>query len=420
MSLHVVVIGAGIVGAATALELLKDGHRVTILEPGPVGGPQAASYGNAAWLSPASIIPMSMPGLWKKVPGYLLDPGSPLTIHWRMLPRLAPWLIRFLRAGATVAKVERTARILTTLLQDAPSRHVALAAEIAQPDLIQQRGLLYAYPDRSDFEAEALSWRLRRDNGVRWLELDAGEMAQREPSLARRYTFGALVQDGAHCVDPGGYVAALVDHAVSKGAILKHVAATGFAIEAGRLRGVLTDAGRIDCDRAVVAAGIRSKALAKLAGDAVPLESERGYHIVIPSPRAAPSTPVMPSDGKMGNTLTRHGLRVAGQVELASTDAPPDWRRADILLRQALSAYPGLSVAPDDPGISRWMGHRPSTPDGLPVISRAAATPDVVYAFGHGHVGLASGPVSGRLAADLVGGVEPSLDVAPFAATRFR
>ena len=419
MSLHVVVVGAGIVGAATALELLKDGHRVTILDPGPPGGPQAASFGNAAWLSPASIIPMSMPGLWKKVPGYLLDPGSPLTIHWRMLPRLAPWLIRFLLAGATVAKVERTARILSSLLHDAPARHVALAAEIGQPDLIRREGLLYAYPDRSDFEAEVLSWRLRRDNGVRWLELDAAELARREPSLAPRYAFGVLVQEGGHCVDPGGYVAALVDHAVSRGAVLTQASATGFAVSQGRLSGVLTDAGRIDCDRAVVAAGIRSKALAKLAGDAVPLESERGYHVVIASPASAPTTPIMPSDGKMGNTLTRHGLRAAGQVELASTDAPPDWRRADILLRQALSTYPGLGPVSDETKISRWMGHRPSTPDGLPVIAPSSASPDIVYAFGHGHVGLATGPRSGRLAADLVGGLKSAIDLTPFAAKRF-
>lgn len=419
MPLHVVVIGAGIVGAATALELLKDGHAVTIAEPGRPGGEQAASHGNAAWLSPASIVPMSMPGLWRKLPRYLLDPAGPLTIRWRALPRLMPWLVRFLLAGATVAKVERTARILSSLLHDAPARHAALAAEIGQPDLIRQQGLLYAYPNRRAFEAEALAWRLRRDNGVRWLELDAEDMARREPSLSRRYGFGVLVQDGAHCVDPGGYVAALVDHAVSKGAVLTPATATGFEIVGGRLRAVLTDRGPIACDRAVIAAGIRSKALAKRAGDAVPLESERGYHIVIASASGAPTTPVMPSDGKMGNTSTRHGLRAAGQVELAHTDAPADWRRADVLLRQVLSTYPDLGSRPDRSDVSRWMGHRPSTPDGLPVLAMSSASSDIVHAFGHGHVGLATGPVSGRLAADLVGGGRPLLDTTPFGATRF-
>jgi D-amino-acid dehydrogenase len=130
--LRAAVIGAGILGAAAAWELFKDGYDVTLIEPGEPGGPQAASFGNGAWLSPASVVPMAMPGLWRKVPGYLLDRGGPLTIHWSMLPRLTPWLLRFLVAGAIVAKVERTARALLSLLHDAPDRHAALAAERRQ------------------------------------------------------------------------------------------------------------------------------------------------------------------------------------------------------------------------------------------------------------------------------------------------
>ncbi len=418
MSLRVVVIGAGIVGAATAWELVKGGHAVTIVESGEPGGPQAASYGNGAWLSPASVVPMSMPGLWRKVPGFLLDRDGPLTIRWTMLPRLMPWLARFILAGATIGKVEATARALSSLLHDAPERHAALAAEIGQPGLIRRTGLLYAYPNREAFLAEALAWRLRRDNGVGWVELGARELHEREPALATRYAFGALVEAGAHCTDPGAYVAALAAHAVGHGAELRRAAATGFEIANGRLRNVLTSDGTIACDRAVIGAGIRSKDLARDAGDAVPLESERGYHVVIEGSGVVLETPVMPSDGKMANTSTRAGLRVSGQVELASVDAPPDWRRADILLSHALATYPALGGT-KDVQFQRWIGHRPSTPDGRPVIASAFACRDIVHAFGHGHVGLAAGPVTGRLAADLAGGRTPGIDLRPFAATRF-
>ena len=160
--LHVCVIGAGIVGAASAVELLRDGHRVTIIEPGEPGGEQAASYGNGTLLNPSSVIPMSAPGLWRKVPGYLSDPLGPLTIRWSYLPRLLPWLRRFLRAGATAAKVAETARALRPLLADAPERHRRLAEEAGVGDLIARQGVLFAFPSRADFEAEALSWRLRR------------------------------------------------------------------------------------------------------------------------------------------------------------------------------------------------------------------------------------------------------------------
>lgn len=417
---HVAVIGAGIVGASCAVELLRDGHQVTILEPGDPGGEQAASYGNGAWLSPSSVVPPSMPGLWRKVPGFLADPLGPLAIRWSYLPRLAPWLARFVRAGSTVARVEATALALRPLVTDAPEWHRRLAEEAGVGDLIERQGLLYIFPTRADFEREALAWRLRRDNGVQWLELDADELRQQEPDLDRRYTFGVLVQAGGNCTDPGAYVAALVQYAVGQGAVLVRAGATGFRVQAGRLQAVRTGDGEIACDAAVISAGARSRALARAVGDRVPLETERGYHAVIAAPGINPRHPMMPSDGKMAVTMTRGGLRVAGQVELAGLDAAPNWQRAEILRNYALRTFPGLPRDLPANRVKVWMGHRPSTPDALPVIGPARGCADVIHAFGHGHVGLAAGPVTGRLVADLLGGLLPVIDPTPYAASRFR
>lgn len=416
---HIVVIGGGIVGACTALALLKDGHRVTLLEPESPGGEHAASYGNGAFLSPASIIPMSMPGLWKKVPGFLLDPQGPFTIRWQYLPKLAPWLIRFLRAGSTPAKAARTAGILSTLLADAPSRHLALAAACGLPDLIRQDGLLYVYPDRQAFAKELFAWQLRQDNGVHWKELEGAALHAFEPALNRRYTFGILLESGGHCLDPGAYVRGLVQRVVELGGELIQARGEGFNIKGGRLHSVNTDKGSIVCDGAVIAAGIHSRVLAHQVGDSVSLESERGYHVEIAHPASGPRIPVMPADGKMANTMTLGGLRASGQVELASVQSAPDWKRADILLQQLLKTYPGLGDDASQLQISRWQGNRPSTPDGLPVIAQAAATQDIVHAFGHGHVGLASAPMTAQIVASLFAGTPPPIDIAPFAASRF-
>jgi len=218
--MHVVVIGAGIVGAVSAVELLRDGHAVTIVEPGPPGGEQAASYGNGCWLSPSSVLPVSSPGLWRKVPGWLADPLGPLAIRWTYLPKVLPWLIRFLRAGATWERVRAVAPALRALVVGCPERHAALAEEAGVGHLVRRGGLLYPFPSRAEFEAEREAWAIRREQGITWTELDANELHQREPALSRRYTFGVHVHEGGHCIDPGAYVAALVALAEARGAKL--------------------------------------------------------------------------------------------------------------------------------------------------------------------------------------------------------
>jgi D-amino-acid dehydrogenase len=419
VSQHVAIIGAGIVGAACAVELLRDGNRVTIIEPGDPGGEQAASYGNGTLLNPSSVIPMSTPGIWKKVPGYLRDPLGPLAIRWGYLPRLLPWLRRFVTAGSTPEKLATIARALQPLLAEAPERHRALAEEAGVGELITRQGVLFAYPDRAAFEAEALTWRIRHDNGTRWLELNEDELRQHEPTLSRNYKFALLVQENGQCRDPGAYVAALIRHAVASGAVPRRARATGFRIDNRRLRAVVTDTGEVEADKAVIAAGAYSKQLAAAAGDRVPLETERGYHVVISDPGVAPRYPVMPSDGKMAFAMTPAGLRVGGQVELAGLEAEPNWKRADVLLAFVRKVYPGV---PDDlpaERIKHWMGHRPSTPDGLPCLGPASGSADIVHAFGHGHVGLTAGATTGKIVADIIAGRPASVDLALYTARRF-
>ncbi len=416
---HVVVIGAGIVGIACVLELLRDGHRVTLLDPQPPGGPQAASYGNGGWLSPMSVIPPATPGLWRRLPGFLADPLGPLAIRWRRLPGAAPWLLRYLAAGWTERRVAATATALRPLLLDCPALHKRLAEEAGVGDLIARHGALYLYPARTDFAAEALAWRIRHRVGITWRELDADHLRQQEPTLDRRYRFGVLVEEGGHCRDPGALVAALAALAGRRGAALVQQAATGFRLAGRRLRAVTTTAGEIACDAAVIAAGIRSRSLASALGERVMLESERGYHAMISDPEAVPRLPLMPSDGRMAITPMAGGLRCAGQVEIAGLEAAPDWRRAAILRDHLLRTFPAL---PRDLPASRvqvWMGHRPGTPDGLPCIGFARASDDVVHAFGHGHIGLAAGPRTGRVVAQLLGGRTAEIPIAAFDPGRF-
>ncbi|WP_172327353.1 FAD-binding oxidoreductase [Mangrovicoccus sp. HB161399] len=414
---HVVVIGGGIVGVAVCRALLADGHRVTLVEPEAPGGAQAASFGNAAFLSPASIVPMSMPGLWRQVPGYLADRRGALTVRWRHLPRLLPWLAKFLAAGRSRAKVERTAAALAGLLRGAPDRHAAIAAGIGAPEFIRRTGLLYLYADREAHGRDGLGWELRRMNGVEMEELGRAEIEARVPGLAPRYGFGVLLPGGGHCTDPGGYVAAIAAWCGNRGMARAATRATGFRREGGRIAAVETAEGEIACDAAVLAAGIRSARLAAACGDRVPLEAERGYHVELSGPVPELPVPVMPQDLKAGITRTASGLRIAGQVEFATADAAPDWDRAEILREALVSCFAGLETAAVTE--TRWQGNRPSTPDGLPVIGPASGCAGVFYAFGHGHIGLCSAPATAALVADLIAGREPEIAAAPFSARRF-
>lgn len=419
MSRHVVVIGAGVVGAASAIEALRDGHRVTLVEPADPGGEAAASYGNAGWLSSHSVLPPTEPGLWKKVPRFLLNPLGPLTIRWAYLPQAAPWLLRYLAAGWTTARIETTARALRALLADAPSLHQALAEKAGAAQLIERRGVLHIYPSRANFDAEANAWRIRRMMGVQWQELNSAALHQREPELHARYQFGIAVDEAGSCRDPGAYVAALVAHAQAQGAHLVRDKASGFRIERGRLKAVTSGGGDILCDAAVIAAGVHSKSFAALAGDRVPLGVERGYHAAIDHPEAAPRTAMMASDCKAVATPTLTGLRIAGQVEIAAVDAAPNWRRAEILRDHLLSMFPRLPRDVPAHRLRYWMGCRPSMPDGLPCIGYAKATRDIIHAFGHGHIGLGGAARTARVVAQLLSDRAPEIPLGPYDPGRF-
>ncbi|SCZ23182.1 D-amino-acid dehydrogenase [Afifella marina DSM 2698] len=417
--LRTVVIGAGIVGIFCALELQEAGHDVILVDCGPPGGDQAASYGNGAWLSPASIMPMSVPGLWKEVPGYLADPSGPFVIRWRHLPSLLPWLVRFLRAGSSWRKVEVCAAHRYRLCRSTVDWHLKWARSAGTEHLIAREGVWFLYRDRSDIEREAREWKMRKELGVRFSEHDRAALIEREPALSTEYGFGIRVDEGAFIRDTRSYCEGLVAHFCAEGGRLVRSTARSFKMADSRLTHVVSDDESIACDRAVIAAGAWSAELARQAGDNVPLISERGYHVVLPSVIGHPPMSVMPADGKMAVTPTNRGLRIAGQVELASLHAPPNWRRADILLAFGKKLLPGLPGVQSPDRVERWMGHRPSTPDGLPSIGAASDCADIVHAFGHGHSGMIQAPATAQIVSRLLAAGVVSPEDEAFSPRRF-
>ncbi len=415
-SKRVGVVGAGIIGVAVASYLQRDGHEVFIVDPNEPG--RGASFGNAGVFGTSSVVPMSMPGVIRQVPGWLRDPLGPLAVRWSYLPFVAGWLARYIAAGRP-ERVERQARALRDMLGRAVDNLAPLVQAAEATAVFHHQGSLFVYRSAEGFAKDRRAWDLRTRNGVQWQELDAAGLRQFEPSLSSNCAHGVVVPTNGHTSNPHALVTHLVQHVLKHGGTIHQTAATGFALDGDRLRAIRTAQGDIPADAAVVAAGAFSRALCVQLGDRVPLETERGYHIMIRDPEVQPRLPISDQEGKFGATPMETGLRLAGTVELAGLKAPPNWERSRILLRQARGLFPALRDNYPEDRLSLWMGHRPSLPDSLPVIDRSKRSPDVFYAFGHGHVGMASSGMTGMVVADLVAGRTPTIDVAPFRANRF-
>jgi D-amino-acid dehydrogenase len=407
-----VVIGAGIVGLACASFLQRDGWRVTVLDPRGPG--ESASGGNAGLMAVGHATPMGMPGLLRQVPRMLLDRESPLTIRPAYLPRIAPWLARLVLASRP-ARVEAISRALKTLLDRAFPAYDALLGGSNALGLIRRQGFAVAYRDEAHLRAAMPELELRRRLGVRIEFLDEPAVRERLPMLATRYTRAAFYPDCGHCLDPVALSQAVAGAIERGGGTFRHTAATGFERGPAGVTAVISDGEKLSADLVVLAAGAWSRPLAAMLGAYVPLDTERGYHVMLPPQPFELPCPVTPGDLRFCITPMASGLRAAGTVEFAGLAAPPDPRRPAMLLRHVRQAFPGLHVE----GHTTWMGFRPSLPDSLPVIGRVPGAANVILAFGHGHIGLTTGPATGELVAALAADRPPPIDLTPFAAERF-
>lgn len=415
MDRPIVVIGAGVVGTATALTLRRQGHATVLLDPDPPG--QGASSGNAGCLNPSSILPIAMPGVLRQVPGWLLDADGPLRLRPGHLPRALPWLWRLLRS-ANRAHAVQVAAALHGLLDGAVARTRALARGTGAEALVEQAGHLVVYPDRGAAQADTLAAELRAAHGISEELWDAGRLRQAEPDLAPHYRAARFFPDNGHLRDPARFVALLAGAFVAGGGGCVRGRAAGFRLREETVEAVYLDDGRqLEVTAVVVCAGAHAATLAARLGERVVLDAERGYHVMLPATGPGPRLPTMEGGFRIVATPMDGGLRVAGTVELAGLDAPPDWRRAELLLTQARRMYPGLPplLQPD----SRWMGLRPSTPDSLPVIGRSLRFANAWHAFGHGHVGLTAAAATAQAVAALVRGEAPAFPLQPFSVGRF-
>jgi len=391
------VVGAGIVGVCCAAELAALGHRVTLFDrdaPGRAG----ASRANAGQVIPSLIQPVAYPGIWRDAPGLLLNPASPLSIPLTRFPRLLPWLLRFLAASRR-RRHERGIAALAELNAGALDATRDLYERAGIASLLQTSGALHLYESEASLARARRDWALKDRYGFPHRFVTPAALRDLEPDLAASFC-GAVLEPGvAHVSDPLKVVEGIFRFAAGLGAGFQR----GEAAIAGRGDDgivVTADSGsRRRFDALVIAAGAWSRHLLKQIGDGAPLESERGYNITIPDPGVDVRHCLVFADRGFVATPLEPGLRIGGGVELGGLARAPDPRRLESMLRIARRHLPALRPA----GGSDWMGHRPALPDSVPIIARSPVDRRIVYAFGHGHLGLTQGPVTGRRVAALIG-----------------
>lgn len=410
--MRVAIVGAGIVGVSTALWLARAGAAVVLIDRKPPG--EGTSHGNAGVLASPSVVPVTTPGLIAKAPKMLFDPEQPLFLRWPYLPRLAPWLVKYLR-HANAEDTARIAEALSLIVSNSLEDHQALAADTSAARFIVPSDYTFAYADRAHFEADGFGWGLRAKHGFTWDTYENDEVSAYEPSLGPNVKFLVAVRNCGHITDPGRYVKALADAAAAAGASVVTGTVTGLTLDGDRVRGVQLDGEEHAADHVVLATGVWSGPLADQLGLTVPLETERGYHLELINAEPMPQRPVMVAAGKFVATPMEGRLRLAGIVEFGGLKADPSDAPFALLKKAISHAMPSLTYRDE----VRWMGHRPALPDSIPAIGEMPGIAGAWLGFGHHHIGLTAGPRTGRLLADLITGRRPNVDLSAFSPARF-
>ncbi len=408
----VMIVGAGIVGVSAALWLQRAGHDVVLVDrAGPAEG---TSYGNGGVLASCAVVPVTGPGLLAKAPFMLFDRDEPFFLKWRYLPKLLPWLVKYLKHN-NEADTRRIASALAPIIGDSLEDHLALAAGTEAEKYIVPCEYVYVYRSREDFEKEALSWDIRKQNGFEWDEIGHQELSEFGPSISDDFQFGISLPRHGRITDPGKYVKALANHVVDRGGELLIGALDEIVVNEGNFEDAVIDGVEHKADAIILATGVWSVPLMEKLGINVPLESERGYHIELINPSSMPSAPLMISSGKFVITPMNGRIRCAGVLEFGGLELEASQAPFDLLERHFRRTFPDITWEKTE----TWMGHRPAPSDSIPVIGEIETSKGVYAGFGHHHVGLTGGPKTGRLIAQMINGDKSNLDLASYSPMRF-
>jgi D-amino-acid dehydrogenase len=409
---EVTVIGAGIVGLCCTLSLLEKGNSVRLIDP--LDDDRRASIGNAGVISPWSCVPQSMPGLWKKIPGWLLNPEGPISLHWSGIASLLPWTIRFMRQS-TNARVKKNSDAMFALNRPNTAIYQHHLKGTGAEHLIRDSYYIQAYRDARSLDANSQAMQLFAQNATPLEIVDGHQLRQIEPAISDRIQKAVIIKSQARTISPGQLCDALLEKVKRMGAEVLMQPVKTLTPDSNGSWIIQTDTDTLSAKKVVVSAGVWSKIILEKLGVSVPLIAERGYHLEFTDPQIELNHLVMDVDRKFVISSMADGVRAAGTAEFANLNTKPNYRRAEIFSRLAKNLLPDLNTAESN----RWMGIRPSFPDSLPCIGEVPGHANLFAAFGHSHYGMGMAPKTGQLIANIVNQHPTDIDIRPYDIRRF-
>ncbi len=409
----VAIIGGGIIGLSIAVSLQQTGKTVIVIDR--FDKLINASRNNAGAFAFADILPLATPQIIRSASKWLLDPAGPLYIHPAYIFSIFPWMVRFWRASwqDKFQKLLQAQASLMALSRDALERQVM---ELKAEPLLRRNGQLRIYQHKENFDRSAMFWNACSQHNVRYTLLNsAEEIAEIQPGLNSNYEHAGFTPDWINVTDPNHWVQHIKDIFIARGGkwVDKKVDRI-FPSQNDVL--IKMQEHKVSASFCVVAAGAWSSKLASKIGDKIPLDTERGYNVTLPNSDFDLKTHLTFAEHGFVVSTINQAIRVGGAVEFAGLTRPPNFNRADALLKKAENFMPGLL---NGSGYDRWMGFRPSLPDSLPVIDYSSFSKRVLYAFGHGHLGLTQAAGTAELVRDLMLGQNPAINLSAFSVKRF-
>lgn len=406
------VIGAGIVGLSVAVQLQRDGYRVTVIDRDePM---QACSAGNAGYLSEANIFPPAAPDMLLQLPKLLLANDGPLVIR----PAYAPKMMSWGRHALSVVKGDVRAMVTRTLASMTVQAYAmieTLATYAGAAQLLSRDGGLVAFKNAQALDKKCELLNVWHRHGIEVHRLSDAAIQALEPALSREIVGGLFFANSGRCSNPRRLGLIYAEHLVRNGGEVVRDQVNGVSSQSDGgviVRGAIEDRRFANV---VVCAGFWSEELLHSHFKSIPIASERGYHLMLPNAGLSLKRPVVFGEPHFAATPMDEGLRLAGTAEFASADAPPNMQRAEMLLRLARQYLAPI----DETGAKPWMGVRPSLPDGLPAIGTVPGQPGLHYAFGHAHNGLTLSAVTAKCVSAQLQRAAAPIDLTPFDLMRF-